>query len=73
MLLQTYATKAGLARHISPHTLRHCFATHLLEGGANLRDVQEMLGHSSLATTQIYTHVDHRRLADIHKKFHPRA
>lgn len=73
MILHDCAARAGLAKKISPHTLRHCFATHLLEGGANLRDVQEMLGHASLATTQIYTHVDRRRLAEIHKKFHPRA
>jgi len=73
MIIHACAGKAGLARKISPHTLRHCFATHLLEGGANLRDVQEMLGHASLATTQIYTHVDHRRLADIHRRFHPRS
>ncbi len=73
MIIHACAEKAGLAKQISPHTLRHCFATHLLDGGANLRDVQEMLGHASLATTQIYTHVDRRRLAEIHRKFHPRG
>ncbi|MEK7765308.1 MAG: site-specific tyrosine recombinase XerD [bacterium] len=73
MILAERARSAGLAGPVGPHVLRHCFATHLLEGGANLRDVQEMLGHASLATTQIYTHVDRRRLAEIHRKFHPRA
>ncbi len=73
MLIRFYAQRAGIRRSISPHTLRHCFATHLLEGGANLRDVQEMLGHASLATTQIYTHVDRRRLSEIYRRFHPRA
>lgn len=67
-----HARRSGLLREVSPHTLRHCFATHLLSGGADLRFVQEMLGHSDVSTTQIYTHVDADRLRDIHKRFHPR-
>jgi integrase/recombinase XerD len=71
-LVKKYALRAGMPRKVTVHTLRHCFATHLLSGGADLRSVQEMLGHVDIGTTQIYTHVDHERLRRIHKKFHPR-
>jgi len=71
-LLKQYARRIGMPPEISPHTLRHCFATHMLAGGADLRQVQEMLGHASIATTQIYAHVDPTRLKAVHKKFHPR-
>ena len=72
-LLKHYAKRVAAPPEISPHTFRHSFATHLLAGGADLRQVQEMLGHASIATTQIYTHVDPTRLKAVHKKFHPRA
>jgi integrase/recombinase XerD len=71
-LVSRYAGTAGIQIPVGPHTLRHCFATHLLEGGADLRIVQELLGHANVATTQIYTHVDSSRLKSIHQKFHPR-
>ena len=72
-LIKYYAKRAGVQKDVSPHTLRHSFASHLLANGAPLRVIQEMLGHADIATTQIYTHVDQGRLRAIHAQFHPRA
>ena len=72
-IVKKYAARVGLPKNLTAHTLRHCFATHMLSGGADLRSLQEMLGHADIATTQIYTHVDNERLKAIHRKFHPRG
>jgi integrase/recombinase XerD len=72
-LVKQYALRSGAPSSMSPHTLRHSFATHLLAGGVDLRQVQEMLGHASIRTTQIYTHVDPTRLKQVHRQFHPRG
>ncbi|MEO0278130.1 MAG: tyrosine-type recombinase/integrase, partial [candidate division WOR-3 bacterium] len=72
-ILKNYAVKAGITKNIYPHILRHTFATHLLKNGCDLRTLQIFLGHASLMTTQIYTHLDKEFLKEVHSKFHPRA
>ena len=71
--LRKHSAAAGVTEHVTPHSLRHAFATHLLDHGADLRVVQLLLGHSSLSTTQIYTQVARKRLRDLHRRHHPRA
>jgi integrase/recombinase XerC len=72
-VLDKYAKLAGLERRVTPHVMRHTFATHLLDGGADLRTVQELLGHASLSSTQIYTHVSQARAKEVYRKAHPRV
>jgi len=72
-IVRDCARAAGITKAVHPHTLRHSFATHLLQGGADLRAIQEMLGHANVKTTELYTHLDPSRLRSVHSKFHPRA
>ncbi|MBN2367262.1 MAG: tyrosine recombinase, partial [Calditrichaeota bacterium] len=72
-ILRKYVIQAGVTADVHPHTFRHCFATHLLDNGADLRSVQELLGHADISTTQIYTHVSGKQLREIYKKYHPRS